>query len=145
MNPATPGLILHVDDEHAVRESLSMLLGSDGYNVLSAASGLEALQLTARGNRPDVLIVDFNIDHEMNGTELVRQYQRSVGYAPPIIMLTADPVSADPPRMTNAPIWMARKPLDPRLLLAALPSLVQWSRATRELLDGSARVVPPGR
>jgi CheY-like chemotaxis protein len=145
MNAASPGLVLHVDDERAVRESLSMLLRTDGYSVLSAASGPEALQIAAQGVRPDVLIVDFNIYHEMNGAELVRQYRRSVGYALPIIMLTGDPASADLPRMTDAPIWMARKPLDPRLLLAALPSLVQWSRATRQLLEGSARIVPLGR
>jgi DNA-binding response OmpR family regulator len=139
------GVILHVDDAHAVRESLALLLRADGYRVNSAGSGRDALRLAAEGLRPDLLIVDFNIGDEMNGAQLVVQLRRCLGYTPPVIMLTGDPTSAELPRITDAPIWIVRKPLDPRLLLAALPSLVQLSRAMREhgeRLDGAA---PAGR
>ena len=134
MSAALGGMILHVDDHQAVRASLSMLLSMDGHIVTSAACGTEALRLAAEGIRPDILIVDFNLGEGMNGAELVLQLRRPLGYTPPVIMLTGDPRSADLPRIIEAPTWMLRKPLDPELLLASLPSLVQLSRATRGLL-----------
>jgi CheY-like chemotaxis protein len=137
VNTGTAGLILHLDDERSVRESLSLLLRADGYQVSSAASGPEALQLASRGLRPDVLIVDFNLDRQMNGAEAAEQLRKVLNYATPIIVLTGDVSNAQSPFTTEVPVWLARKPLDPRLLLAALPSLVQLSRATRKLLTRS--------
>jgi len=134
MNIGTAGLILHVDDERSARESLSMLLRADGYAVSSAASGAEALQLASGGLHPDVLILDFNLDQQMNGAEVAEEIRRILDYAPPIIILTGDVNNAEFPCTTEVPVWLARKPLNPQLLLAALPSLVQLSRATRNLL-----------
>jgi hypothetical protein len=37
-------------------------------------------------------------------------------------------------RMTEVVVWLTQKPLNPQLLLVTLPSLVQLSRATRNLL-----------
>jgi DNA-binding response OmpR family regulator len=62
---------------------------------------------------------------------VVQQLRRHLGYSPPIIMLTANPTSAELPWITDAPMWLAWKPLDARLLLAALPGLVQVSRSMR--------------
>jgi CheY-like chemotaxis protein len=125
------GLILHVDDEQQVRDSLALVLGGAGYVVAGTASGPAALQRVAEGFKPDVLIVDHNLDHEMNGADVAQQLRRELGYSPPIIMLTGNPTDAELPWITDAPMWLARKPLDPRLLLAALPGLVQVSRSMR--------------
>jgi two-component system, chemotaxis family, CheB/CheR fusion protein len=125
------GLILHVDDEQQVRDSLALVLGGTGYVVARAASGPAAMQLVAEGFKPDVLIADYNLDHEMNGADVAQQLRRELGYSPPIIMLTGNPTDAELPWITDAPMWLARKPLDPRLLLAALPGLVQVSRSMR--------------
>ena len=131
MNAVSQGVILHVDDERSVREALSMLLSGDGYGVTGATNGAQALQLAGDGLRPDVLIVDFNLDKQMNGAQVVQQLRRILGHTPPIIMLTGDPAGAVLPWIADAVIWLAQKPLNPRLLLAALPGLVQLSRATR--------------
>ena len=135
MNEGTAGLILHVDDERSVRTSMSILLHADGYGVDSAASGAEALQLVSGGFRPDVLIVDFNLGQQMNGAEVADQIRRILCYAPPVIILTGDLSSARLPRITEVVVWLTCKPLNPQLLLVALPSLVQLSRATRKLLN----------
>jgi CheY-like chemotaxis protein len=113
------GLIMHVEDEQAVRDSLALVLSGEGYALSSAASGPAAMQLVAEGFRPDVLIVDFNLDDEMNGADVAQQLRRNLGYSPPIIMLTGNPTEAELPWITDAPVWLARKPLNPRLLLAA--------------------------
>jgi CheY-like chemotaxis protein len=134
----TPGLILHIDDERPVRSSLAALLKGSGYSLVSVASGPDALQRVADGLRPDILIVDFNLGEELNGADVAQQLRQRLGYSPPIIMLTGDPASAELPWITDAPIWLARKPLDPRLLLAALPGLMQVSRSMR----GACSVAP---
>ena len=128
------GVILHVDDEQSVRASMAILLRTDGYEVSSAASGTEALQLASDGLHPDVLIVDFNLgNRQMNGTAIAEALRKILRYATPIIMLTGDVSNAKLPRMVEVVFWLTCKPLNPQLLLTALPNFVQLSRATRKL------------
>jgi len=133
MVESSRGIILHVDDERPVLEAMALLLRVERYQVLGASAANEALQLALQGRRPDVLILDYNLGDGVNGAEVAQQLRRSLGYSPPILMLTGDPASAEVPWITDAPIWLARKPLNPSLLLAALPGLVQLSRAMREV------------
>jgi CheY-like chemotaxis protein len=129
MSADTRGLILHVDDHRAVRDGLALLLRTDDYAVHSAAGTRQALELINTGLNPDVLIVDFHLEEQMNGAQLAEQICGILHYAPPIIVLSG--YGADPPRTTDAPVWMTRKPLDPLRLLAALPGLIHLSRAAR--------------
>jgi CheY-like chemotaxis protein len=135
MNAGAAGVILHVDDEQSVRASMAILLRTDGYGVSSAASGTEALQLASDGLHPDVLIVDFNLGEQMNGAVVAEQIRQIIRYTPPIIMLTGDVSRAKFPHIAEVVVWLTRKPLNPQLLLVTLPSLVQLSRATRNLLS----------
>jgi DNA-binding response OmpR family regulator len=136
---ADAGVILHVDDERPIREALSILLGTSGYRVVGAASCAEAMQAAAQGLRPDLMIIDFNLGEESNGADLIERIRHVFGYTPPTIMLTGNPYDAEAPWVIDAPLWLARKPLDPELLLAAVPSLVQLSRAIRALQMESSR------
>lgn len=123
-------IILHIEDDPQLRSAMAMLLRNDCF-IHSAASGEEALRWTRDGLRPDVLIVDYNLHADMNGADASEQIRSAIGYAPPIIMLTADPASAELPWITDAPMWLARKPLSPEVLLTAIPPLVELSRALR--------------
>ena len=133
MNTITSGLIFHVDDEPSVRSSLATLLRTDGYDVHGATSGSEALRMVSEGMEPDILIVDFNLDQNMNGAEVAEQIRKVLHYTPPVIMLTGDLNNAEFPAITEVPVWLMRKPMNPHLLLAALPGLVALSRATRAI------------
>lgn len=137
MNVGSAGLILHVDDEPSIRASMSILLSTDGYGVSGAASGAEALQIAREGLHPDVLIVDYNLGQQINGADIAEQIRTVLSYAPPIIMLTGDVSHAKFPRIVEVVVWLARKPLNPQLLLVTLPSLVQLSRATRNFFSRS--------
>jgi len=55
----------------------------------------------------------------------------------PTIMLTGDPANAEVPWLADAPVWVARKPLLPDTLLAALPALVAFRRAVAAVPRGS--------
>ncbi len=81
----TPHRILLVDDEHTVQTLLSYPLRKDGYEVVCATDGREALQRFAE--QPfDLVVLDLMLP-ELDGLEVCRRL-RALS-AVPIIMLTA--------------------------------------------------------
>jgi DNA-binding response OmpR family regulator len=80
--------ILVVDDEEFMRELLAQLLSIEGYEVLLASNGREAIQRAVFEN-PHLVIVDANMP-EIDGIETTRQLrsQRET-CSVPIIMATA--------------------------------------------------------
>lgn len=62
-------LILHLDDEPAIREILAATLTEFGYRVVSATTPTEALQ-AAEQHRPDLFISDLQLD-EGDGLETI--------------------------------------------------------------------------
>jgi len=125
-------LVLHVDDDPALRASLRLLLASAGYRVVSAADGVEALARVRRERlQPDVLIVDYHLTDEMSGTDAIEALAAALGHAPPTVMLTADPMNVEVPWISGAPFWLVAKPFDGRVLLAGLNALVRFNRDTR--------------
>jgi DNA-binding response OmpR family regulator len=78
--------VLVVDDEYPLRRLLRTYLEKDGFAVLDAGNGLDALGLVRRGG-VDVALVDVMLP-ELDGFELVRRI-RQLGSAIPIILLTA--------------------------------------------------------
>ncbi|MEJ0085585.1 MAG: response regulator [Pseudomonadota bacterium] len=136
--PAARGLILHVEDDEDLRRSTALLMRIAGFETREAASAMQALaQVESLRGRLDVLIVDYHLGDGMTGTEVAEEFARLLGHAVPTIILTGDPANAEVPWLSEAPVWLARKPLDPELFLAALPPLVAFRRAI-------AAVTPPG-
>ncbi|AWC30551.1 MULTISPECIES: response regulator transcription factor [Bacillus cereus group] len=77
--------ILVVDDESSIRNLIRMQLEIEGYEVLTAASGKEALERWEDG--PDVLILDVMLP-DIDGYELLRLF-RERDRDIPVLMLTA--------------------------------------------------------
>ncbi len=61
-------LVLFVEDEYGSAEVLQLLLEAEGYRVVHAANGRDALALLA-GEKPAVILSDFMMPH-MTGGEL---------------------------------------------------------------------------
>src|SRR6266568_6788155 len=78
--------VLVVDDDAAVRRSLSTALGRDGYEVVAADGGSAALARLAAGS-VDAIVLDVAMP-EPNGLEVCRRL-RARGDRTPILMLTA--------------------------------------------------------
>jgi CheY-like chemotaxis protein len=70
-------LILVVDDEREIREMLDFLFAGEGYRVLTAASGKEALVI-ARDHRVDLMIVDLRMP-DLQGDAVCRAYRERGG------------------------------------------------------------------
>jgi len=71
------GLVLVVDDEAPIRDVLSFYLKRAGYQVLTAANGLEALGEMSR-SRPDLIISDLRMP-EMPGDEFCKRIKSDPG------------------------------------------------------------------
>ncbi len=78
--------ILAVDDERNITTILKAYLEREGYEVITAHTGQEALQL-AQNEAPDLIILDLMLPG-LSGEEVMKQLRRD-GSGVPVIMLTA--------------------------------------------------------
>ncbi len=83
--------VLVVDDEEAIAEAVRARLESEGYRVLVAGDGPQAIGLAAEV-RPDLVVLDLMLPG-MDGLEVCKEIQRS-GWVP-VLMLTARTEEAD--------------------------------------------------
>lgn len=83
--------ILIVEDEASFSEALEFLLGKEGFSVITAATGTEALRKFDQGG-VDLVLLDLMIP-EVSGTEVCRQIRTKSKV--PIIMLTAKDSEVD--------------------------------------------------
>ncbi len=80
--------VLLADDDPILHRVLTHRLGREGYEVLSAYNGREALELAAR-QPPDLLILD-GIMPELDGFAVLREWRAKEDLAKiPVVMLTA--------------------------------------------------------
>ncbi len=120
--------ILVVDDSVTILEMIKALLVSDGYDVLTASDGAEALEV-ARAESPDLILLDVMLP-KLDGYRVCRllkfdQKYRSI----PIIMLTAktEEQSMATGIRTGADQYLT-KPVEPERLLAAVASELARAR-----------------
>jgi len=98
--------ILVVEDDDDIRDSIADLLVTDGYHVVSAANGREAIDYVKGPNRaPAVILLDLMMPL-MNGWECLRVIRSSASCSTvPVVVVTA--VTRDAPRGVQA---LLRKP-----------------------------------
>ncbi|HXW19836.1 MAG TPA: response regulator transcription factor [Roseiarcus sp.] len=79
--------VLVVDDEPQIQRFLAPALTAAGYNVVSAASGREALRLIAT-NAPDVIVLDLGLP-DIDGKDVLRD-ARAFSNAPIVVLSARD-------------------------------------------------------
>jgi len=77
--------ILVVDDQSSVRRLLEEYLGEEGFRVVSAVDGQQAIY-SARREKPDVILLDLMMP-KMDGYAFLRQYRQE--RQTPVIIITA--------------------------------------------------------
>ena len=118
-------LILVVDDEPANREILETRLTANGYGVILATNGREAV-LSVKDHHPDLVLMDVNMP-EMDGIEACKviMADRALPYLP-IIMVTALADSADVVSGLDAgAVEYLTKPVDHVALMARVRSMLR--------------------
>ena len=118
-------LILVVDDEPANREILETRLTANGYGVILATNGREAVS-SVKDHHPDLVLMDVNMP-EMDGIEACKviMADRTLPYLP-IIMVTALADSADVVSGLDAgAVEYLTKPVDHVALMARVRSMLR--------------------
>ncbi|HEX5139329.1 MAG TPA: response regulator transcription factor [Dehalococcoidia bacterium] len=77
-------LVLVVDDEPGILRLIDLVLSNNGFRVIVAENGVEALHL-AEQRRPDLVLLDIKMP-EMNGMEVMRRIRERI--STPVILLT---------------------------------------------------------
>jgi len=86
--------ILLVEDEATLRDTLAYRLRHDGYQVVTAADGVQAVD-AARKTRPDLIVLDLMLPG-LDGLEVCKQVRTMPEtQSAPIIMLTARAEESD--------------------------------------------------
>ena len=92
--PADKPTILFADDEFVVRVSVGTILRREGFDVLDAVDGADALsQLVTRGAPVDLLLTDIRMP-QMDGIELARRVCK-IYPATPVLYISAYPFSLE--------------------------------------------------
>jgi CheY-like chemotaxis protein len=96
-NRANTKIVLIVEDEEHIRESLRAAFEGEGYRAVTASNGLEALDLLVHGpSRPDVVILDLVLP-VIGGDRLYQAIRKTANLAGiPVIVSTSNPARADP-------------------------------------------------
>jgi FixJ family two-component response regulator len=116
-------LIAVVDDEAAVRKSLSRFLGAAGFDVRAHALGQEFLDAWPH-ERPDCVVLDLQMSG-LTGIDVLERLGRS-GNRPPVVMITAN----DDPDVRRQCIALGieaflLKPVNGEYLLQVIGSLIE--------------------
>jgi two-component system alkaline phosphatase synthesis response regulator PhoP len=114
--------VLVVDDDVKTVELVKLYLNRDGYRVITAYDGTEALNL-ARESKPDLIVLDIMLPGT-NGLEICRILRKESDV--PIIMLTA--MTTDRDKLTGLDIGAddyVTKPFSPRELAARVRAILR--------------------
>ena len=136
------GAILVVEDEPIIRQTLTMLLTSAGYEVAQAEHGFDAL-LHLKQNVPDVIISDLNMPH-MSGFELLSIVRRRFPQVSVIAVSGAYDVTSAVPGGVIADAFYAKGQHNPDALLTTLAELLGTSgaRAANHLKQSAPVWIP---
>ncbi|HVI33550.1 response regulator FixJ [Phenylobacterium sp.] len=115
-------VLVHViDDDEAMRESLSFLLDTAGFATRTYESAVAFLEQAAGGVAPGCIVTDVRMP-EMNGLELVRRLKER-GISHPVIVITGHgdvPLAVE--AMKAGVVDFLEKPFDDEHLLQAVRS-----------------------
>ena len=120
-------LVLVVDDEQAILALVEIEFRAQGFHVLTATSGEEALR-KAVDQRPDIVVIDI-VMPEMSGHELLRRLRQTSNV--PVIFLTGKDKDSD--RVMGLELGAddyVVKPFAPEELTARIRAVLRRSLAT---------------
>ncbi|RAL22552.1 response regulator transcription factor [Thermoflavimicrobium daqui] len=124
--------VLVVDDEEKIREVVVSYLDNEGYQVVEAASGEEAMEVIGR-HPLDLVILDLMLP-DLPGEEICKRARQISSV--PIIMLTAKVDEKDRVQgLTMGADDYVVKPFSPRELMARVKAVIRRSNESDLLAD----------
>jgi DNA-binding response OmpR family regulator len=120
--------VLIVDDERLIRRSLSFVLGREGFEVLEAHDGEQAIE-ALHEHHPDLVFLDVMMPKK-NGYEVLEEIQASPDLSCRVIMLTAKGQVTDRDRALSLGVddYMT-KPFSPNAIVERAREILDKSQA----------------
>src|SRR3712207_5160374 len=132
--------ILLVDDDAALLEVTSIVMASEGYRVLTAEEGVEALRILGR-ERLDLVVLDIMLPR-MSGFEVLKKMREQSDV--PVVLLTAKSQSVD--KVVGLELGAddyITKPFDTKELQARIKAILRrFGRQEGKDRDGVIRLGP---
>jgi signal transduction histidine kinase/CheY-like chemotaxis protein len=129
-DPARGKLVVVIDDDALVLDSMRGILASWGCRVVAAASDAAALaRLADLGESPDAIISDYRLGGGRTGIQAIERLHDALGVCAPACLVSGDTV---PERMRDARAsgyLLLHKPIAPMALRAVLNRLLKASHA----------------
>jgi CheY-like chemotaxis protein len=114
------GTVLVVEDDEAIQELIESILRLDGYNVVCASDGLEALREVER-IRPEIILLDMGLPN-MDGEAFIETYHQTPSPHAPIIGVSAYQIDPD---LVSKLSGFIKKPFDIPQLRAVIQDVRQ--------------------
>jgi CheY-like chemotaxis protein len=121
-------LVLVVDDDADVRELTATVLSCNGYKVIQAQHGHDAIERLSH-DTPDLIVLDLNMP-VMDGWQFRAEQQRLTNRrlaAIPVLLVTAAEGAADHAATLKA-VGLIEKPFDPESLLVTIEAALRRER-----------------
>ena len=118
-----PLRVLLVEDDRSLRRYLEVVLRREGYDVIVAVDGLEAMRATLT-SAVDIVVTDA-IMPNLNGYELVRFLRNTPQFSHlPIVLLSALEIKESKNEDHKADVYLS-KPVSPEVLIECLEKLMR--------------------
>ena len=120
--PHPPRRVLLVEDDDLIRQALTTILEVEGYAVLTAADGEEALRRLQGPQPPDLILLDLMMPG-MDGWQFRREQRQDRALASiPVVVFSAVDLAEQKAAGLGAAGHL-EKPVEPRKLLATIRRL----------------------
>ncbi|PKU21736.1 hypothetical protein CWS72_25175 [Telmatospirillum siberiense] len=83
-------MVLVVEDDGLLRDSLDIMLRSWGYQTMTARTGEEALSIIEKHSLPDIVISDYRLSAGLTGIDTVLKINEAAGRHLPSVIITGD-------------------------------------------------------
>jgi CheY-like chemotaxis protein len=127
-------IILCVDDNEQELSVLSFMLATNGYRVVTACTGQEAIGIFAE-MQVDLVLSDFGMP-QMNGNQLIDRLKQIASHVPMILLGDPQKMSSE---MHAADALLAKKNCSPQELLERIKVMSARKRGPRK---GTVRMAP---
>ncbi len=128
-DPIRRGVVVVIDDEPQVLESMALVLGQNGWQAatghtpdiaVEAVASLQTRGEMTLGDLPVAVISDYRLGLTITGLEAIAQLRYEFGEDLPAFLLTADATADLGSRAASEDITLLRKPLNPSELIRIL-------------------------
>lgn len=120
--------ILLVDDHEGVRNATAMLLRTEGFEVLCAASLSEAREALRHGSPIHLVIADYHLQGGETGIEVIAMARSIAGEHLGAVLVSGDTSSTPRDVQATERVRLADKPIRGRELLAVVTELLSVRR-----------------